>query len=171
MVDIPTPNPFPPRDLEGEALDDALVAAVDAVLPRYGRVLRRSLTAAEGDDRLTVPQLRCLQAMAISDGPSHSTRLARTLLVTPPTMTRTIDALVERELVARQPDPANRRQIGLVLTPGGRDLLARYEHLIADRLRALLTPLDDPAKRRLLAAVGDLGTVLASDEPMSETGT
>jgi DNA-binding MarR family transcriptional regulator len=170
MADIPTPNPIPPRDLEGAALDDALVAAVDAVLPRYGRVLRRALTDAEGDDRLTVPQLRCLQAMAINDGPSHSTRLARALLVSPPTMTRTIDALVERELVARQPDLANRRQICLVLTPSGRELLARYERLIADRLRALLAPLDDPAKRRLLAAVGDLGTVLEGDEPMSGPG-
>jgi hypothetical protein len=77
LADIPTPYPIPPRDLEGAALDDALVAAVDAVLPRYGRVLRRALTDAEGDERLTVPQLRCLQAMAASDGPSHSTRLAR----------------------------------------------------------------------------------------------
>jgi DNA-binding MarR family transcriptional regulator len=170
MADSPTRTSVPPYDLEGAALEDALVAAVDAVLPRYGRVLRRALTDAEGDDRLTVPQLRCLQAMAISGGPSHSSRLARALLVTPPTMTRTVDALVERGLVARQPDPTNRRQIGLVLTPSGRELLGRYERLIAERLRALLAPLDNPAKRRLLAAVADLGTVLDADESMSEPG-
>jgi DNA-binding MarR family transcriptional regulator len=79
-------------------------------------------------------------------------------------MTRTIDGLVERGLVARQPDPVNRRQISLVITPEGRELLAHYETVIADRLRDLLTPLDAEAKRRLLAAIGDLGTLLAAQD-------
>jgi DNA-binding MarR family transcriptional regulator len=102
--------------------------------------------------------------MTSTDGPSLASRLARTLLVTPPTMTRTIDGLVERGLVERQPDPVNRRQIGLVITPAGSELLTHYEAVIADRLRSLLSPLDAEAKRRLLAAVGDLGTLLAADE-------
>jgi DNA-binding MarR family transcriptional regulator len=166
MAPVSTPprsNVSPPQ-LAASALDEALVAALEVVIPRYLRVLRRALVVAEGDDRLTFPQVRCLRAMANTEGPSFATKLARTLLVTPPTMTRTIDALVERGLVQRQPDPANRRQIGLVITPAGRALLARYEGIIADRLRSLLAPLDDAGKRRLLAAVGDVDALLDADE-------
>src|SRR3954469_3962929 len=146
------------------SIDDALVTALETVMPRYYSVLRRALFDAEGDDRLTFPQLRCLQVMANTDGPSLATRLAPTLPVTPPTMTRTIDGLVERGLVTRQPDPVNRRQIGLVITPEGRNLLAHYEAVIADRLRSLLAPLDASAKQRLLTAVGDLGILLAAED-------
>ncbi|HET7092905.1 MAG TPA: MarR family transcriptional regulator [Thermomicrobiales bacterium] len=163
---VTAPQSTPP---DAADLDAELVAALDAVMPRYLRVLRHALTAAEGEDRLTLSQLRCLQLMAETDGPALTTRLARALLVTPPTMTRTIDALVERGLVERQPDPANRRQIGLVLTAAGRDLLARYEQVMRDRLRALLAPLTPKAKARLLAATGDIATMLDADERAAET--
>jgi DNA-binding MarR family transcriptional regulator len=151
-------------DPQSPSPDDVLVAALETVMPRYHSVLRRALFDAEGDDRLTFPQLRCLQVIANADGPSLASRLARTLLVTPPTMTRTIDGLAERGLVTRQPDPVNRRQIGLVITPEGRALLAHYEKVIADRLRDLLAPLDAAARWRLLAALGDLGTLLAAED-------
>ena len=150
--------------------DDHLIAALEAVLPRYMRMLRQTLTAAEGEDRLTLSQLRCLQLMAETEGPALTTRLARALLVTPPTMTRTIDGLVERGLVERQPDPTNRRQIGLVLTPAGRTLLARYEAILDARLRALVGHAPAERKTRLLAAVGDLATMLDADERATEAG-
>jgi DNA-binding MarR family transcriptional regulator len=169
VIALSSPSPIP-RDAATASLDDAVIAALESVMPRYARVLRRALVAAKGDDRLTFPQLRCLQAMAQTDGPSLATKLARTLLVTPPTMTRTIDALVERGLVARQPDPANRRQIGLVLTPAGRALLAHCEQVIEDRLRSLLAPLDDAAKRRLLAALGDVAALFDADDGATEAG-
>ncbi|HEU0114416.1 MAG TPA: MarR family transcriptional regulator [Thermomicrobiales bacterium] len=162
------PTTSTPTQPAAAARDAALVAALDAVMPRYLRVLRHALTAAEGDDRLTLSQLRCLQLMADADGPALTTRLARALLVTPPTMTRTIDALVERGLVARHPDPANRRQIGLVLTAAGRAALARYEQVLHDRLRDLLAHLDEAAKERLLAATGDLAAMLDADERAAE---
>jgi DNA-binding MarR family transcriptional regulator len=150
------------------ALDDALVSALDAVLPRYLRLLRHALSAAEGDDRLTLSQLRCLQLLAEPNGPALPSRLARALRVTPPTMTRMIDALVERGFVERQPDPVNRRQIGLVLTPAGRISLARYEQVMRDRLRGLLDHLSEAAKRRLLAATMDIAAMLDADERAGE---
>jgi DNA-binding MarR family transcriptional regulator len=146
-----------------------LISALEAVMPRYQSVLRRALIDAEGEDRLTFPQLRCLQLMAQSDGPSLASRLARALLVSPPTMTRTIDGLAERGLVTRQSDPTNRRQIDLVITPAGREILGHYEAVIADRLRSLVAPLDDEAKRRLLVAVGDLAARLDAEEQTAET--
>jgi DNA-binding MarR family transcriptional regulator len=155
----------PPSKPAASGRDDALVGALDAVMPRYLRVLRHALTAAEGEDRLTLSQLRCLQLMAEANGPALTTRLAKALLVTPPTMTRTIDVLVERGLVERRPDPANRRQIGLVLTPAGRAVLARYETIVGTRLGALLAPLSDEGKARLRAALADLAALLDADDP------
>ncbi|MFT4038525.1 MAG: MarR family transcriptional regulator [Thermomicrobiales bacterium] len=149
--------------------DDALLAALEQVLPHYHRVMRRAIAEVEGEERLLFPQLRCLQAIAATDGPAYAAGLARALLVTPPTMTRTLDALVERGLVARQPDPASRRQIALLITPEGRALIARYEAVIAAHLRALLAPLPPANRERLLLALQDLGALLQSAPDAPDT--
>lgn len=149
--------------------DDALLAALEQVLPHYHRVMRRAIAEVEGEARLIFPQLRCLQAIAATDGPIYAAQLARTLLVTPPTMTRTLDALVERGLVARQPDPASRRQIALLITPEGRALVARYEAAIREHLRRLLAPLPPTNRERLLLALHDLGALLQHEPDAPDT--
>jgi DNA-binding MarR family transcriptional regulator len=156
--------PLSTPDLASDDLDETLVALLDAVLPRYQRVLRHALDRAEGEDRLTMPQLRCLQAMAEAPDLSLTTRLARQLRVTPPTMTRTIDGLVERGLVERRPDPTSRRQIALVLTASGRELLQRYQAIMDNRLRLLLTHLSPSQKARLRVAVMDIAAMLDADD-------
>jgi DNA-binding MarR family transcriptional regulator len=159
----PTSQPEPPG-LVADGLDESLVHLLDAVLPRYQRVLRHALDRAEGDDRLTMPQLRCLQAMAEAPELALTSRLARQLRVTAPTMTRTIDGLAERGLVERRPDPTSRRQIALVLTPAGHDLLRRYQTVMDHRLRLLLIHLSPSQKERLRAAVADIAAMLDADE-------
>jgi DNA-binding MarR family transcriptional regulator len=146
------------------ALADALVTALETVLPHYHRVMRRAIALVEGEERLLFPQLRCLQILARTAGPAYAAQLARALLVTPPTMTRTIDALVERGLVERQPEPASRRQIALVITPEGLALVYRYEAVITAHLHALIEPLPADRQERLLLALQDLGTLL-NDHP------
>ena len=145
------------------ALADALVTALEAVIPHYHRVMRRAIALVEGEERLLFPQLRCLQILARSDGPTYAAQLARALLVTPPTMTRTLDALGERGLVERQPEPASRRQIALVITPEGQALVDRYEAVIAAHLHTLIEPLPADRQERLLLALRDLGTLLNED--------
>lgn len=145
-------------------LDAQLVAALDVVLPRVNRAIRQTLNRAEGDARLTMTQIHCLRAIAATAGPARTTYLARQLQVTAPTMTRTIDALVERGLVERQPDPADRRTVGLVLTDQGRELMDRYQAEINQRLQELIGSLSPPQKERLLAATADLSAVLDAEE-------
>ncbi|MCA9876701.1 MAG: winged helix-turn-helix transcriptional regulator [Thermomicrobiales bacterium] len=153
----PVPPDAPPT------LPDALVATLETVIPHYHRVMRRSIALVEGEERLLFPQLRCLQVLARTEGPAYAAQLARALLVTPPTMTRTIDALVERGLVARQPEPASRRQIALVITPEGLALVDRYEAVIAAHLHTLIAPLPADRQERLLLALQDLGALLHED--------
>jgi DNA-binding MarR family transcriptional regulator len=158
----PTPPDTPP------ALADALVTALETVLPHYHRVMRRAIALVEGEERLLFPQLRCLQVLARTAGPAYAAQLARALLVTPPTMTRTIDTLVERGLVERQPGPASRRQIALVITPEGQALVDRYEAVISAHLHTLVAPLPPERQERLLLALYDLGALLNEDAGVEE---
>jgi DNA-binding MarR family transcriptional regulator len=150
------------------ALADALVTALETVLPHYHRVMRRAIALVEGEERLLFPQLRCLQILARTAGPAYAAQLARALLVTPPTMTRTLDALVERGLVERQPEPASRRQIALVITPEGQALVDRYEAVITAHLHTLIAPLPADRQERLLLALHDLGARLNEDAGIEE---
>ena len=90
-------------------------------------------------------------------------RLVTTTLVTSGTMTNRIDRLESAGLVARAPDPTDRRGVLVSLTAAGRervdgaltDLLARERALLdvlpavdrdrlADLLRALVLPFESP---------------------------
>lgn len=143
-------------------LETALVTAMDRTISRYQRSLRLAIEQAEGPGRLTMPQLRCLQAFG-PDGAALTTQLARRMHVAVPTMTSMIDGLAERGLVARHPDPADRRQIRIVMTDDGRALLARYQAIMHARLRTLIAHLNATQKKRLLAAIQDVAMMLDAD--------
>jgi DNA-binding MarR family transcriptional regulator len=153
----------PARAVAGaECLDTRVVAALDATIPRYLRAIRLAIEQAEGEGRLTMPQLHCLQAMAAT-GTTRTTHLARRMQVSVPTMTGRIDGLVERGLVERRPDPADRRQVRLTLTPAGHRLLGRYQAIMDARLRELLVHLAPEGKARLLLALEDVAAMLDAD--------
>lgn len=143
-------------------LDTALVTAMDRTISRYQRSLRLAIEQAEGPGRLTMPQLRCLQAFG-PDGTALTTQLARRMSVAVPTMTSMIDGLAERGLVARHPDPVDRRQVRIVMTDDGRALLARYQAIMHARLRTLIGHLNGVQKKRLLGAIQDVAMMLDAD--------
>lgn len=154
----------PPLAAPGRAsgLDDptaALIQALEATIPRYVQTLRRVIEEAEGEEPLTFPQYRCLQAVA-AQGTALTTQLARRFQVGVPTMTGRLDALVERGLLRRQPDPASRRQVLVTITPPGEALLRRYRGIVEAGLRDLLAPLAPERQARLLVALGDLADAL-----------
>lgn len=148
-------------EASGEALplDGELIAALETILPRYFRAVRRAIEQAERSERLTLAQYRCLQAIA-AQGKTLTTHLAWQMGVTMPTMTSRIDGLVERGLVERQPDPQSRRQVLLRLTPAGEALLESYRMLVDSWLRALLAGLGSAQKQQLFAGLQDLDRLL-----------
>ncbi|HWE63995.1 MAG TPA: MarR family transcriptional regulator, partial [Chloroflexota bacterium] len=133
---------------------------LEEVINSAASVLRRALARVGGEDRLTLPQYRCLQAIAAT-GSALTTQLARQMEVTVPTMTGRIDGLVTRGFVERQPDPLDRRQIRLVLTATGREHFERCQQAIIDELQRLLAPLSADQQARLTAALQDLSLLLA----------
>ena len=155
---------MPATDTDQVGREHALVAALEATVPRYLASLRQAVEQAEGPDRLTMPQVRCLQAVIAADGGALTTGLARSLRVAVPTVTRMLDGLVERGLVERRADPTSRRQIHVCPTSDGIAVLARYEAIISARLRSLVTHLDASGQQRLLLAIEDLGAALDREE-------
>lgn len=99
--------------------------------------------------------LTALQYTALTVLEGHpgltSARLARRSFVTAQSMADMIKALLERELIERHDDPADRRRLVLALTPQGRELLDHYRRPVADletRMLSGLTAAQAAALRR-----------------------
>jgi DNA-binding MarR family transcriptional regulator len=77
----------------------------------------------------------------LAGGPHNLRDLARKHNVTPPTMSNSISALVDRGLVQRRRAEHDRRQLVIELTPDGEAVIdqirARAEHSMSRKLQAL----------------------------------
>ena len=96
-----------------DALTDAVLTASRLLVA----VSARSLAAVE--ETITLPQFRML-VLLDSRGAMKLTTIADLLDVNPSTATRMVDRLVTTEMVARQQNPATRREVVIELTPEGR---------------------------------------------------
>ncbi len=88
--------------------------------------------------------------MIVFAGPLSLAELAAAEQVKPPTMSRIVDALVERGLVTREAKPGDRRSVRIMATAEGSQLLDTGRER---RVRALVARLDRLAdsERRALA--------------------
>jgi DNA-binding MarR family transcriptional regulator len=131
---------------------------------RLARHLDLARRQAFADQDLEPWEFDVLSALRRSGEPYQLSpgRLLRETLVTSGTMTNRVDRMATRGLVARLPDPSDRRGVQVRLTPAGRvavdaaldrllmrerDLLSglpRSAHRrLADMLRVLVVPFDD----------------------------
>jgi DNA-binding MarR family transcriptional regulator len=124
--------------------------AVVLTLARLARLLERACT------ELTLSQYRLLAMIA--DGAERASQIAGRLAVTKPTVSATIDTLVERGLVSRAMADDDRRALRLQITAEGRAVLGAAERGMREQLDALLIHVDDPQAVRL--ALGRLGEAL-----------
>ena len=132
---------------------------------RLARHLDRARRSAFAEHDLEAWEFDVLSALRRSGEPYQLSpgALLNQTLVTSGTMTNRIDRLTTKELVRREPDPADRRGVLVVLTPRGlavvddtlTDLLANEQKLLAgltdrqrdalaDLLRDLVSPFDNP---------------------------
>ena len=99
-------------------VDTALASALRLSVVRLNRRLR----AQRADTSVTLTQLAALSTLK-RHGALTPGELAAHEKVQPPSMTRVLAALEERELVERRPHPTDGRQALVELTTAGRDLL------------------------------------------------
>ena len=119
-------------------------------LARLARLLER--TCGELEPPLTLAQFRLLAMIA--SGSDRASHLAGLLALAKPTVSATVDTLVERGLVERSTSRDDRRVTTLTVTAVGREVLGRAEAAMRDRLDDLLGRVDDPTA--VQAALGAL---------------
>ena len=117
-------------------------------LARLARLLERACAS------LTLAQYRLLAMIA--GGAERASELAGQLALTKPTVSATIDTLVERGLIARETAADDRRARRLQLTASGRDALGAADASMRVVLDDLIGRIDDPeVVHRSLGALRD----------------
>jgi len=124
---------------------DLLMAAARALRRRYGTALARW--------DITPGQARALRIVAAAEEAPRLSEIADRLRIVPRSATEVIDALEQRDLVVRRPDPADRRATCVVATAEGERLATVIEEARAAEGRDYLSvlPAADRAElRRIL---------------------
>jgi DNA-binding MarR family transcriptional regulator len=143
---------------------DTSVLKVAARIVRLSRYLDRHATERLTSSGLHEGEMNVLAALRRAGEPHvlTPTELYRSLLVSSGAMTNRLDRLETAGLLARTPDPDDRRKVQVGLTAAGREVIdatmdahvaglaALFDHLtatdadaVADQLRRLLLPLEE----------------------------
>ena len=131
-----------------------LAAQLRDSITRFNRRLRQ--TRPVGD--LTVAQISALQSLDAA-GALTPRELADVERVQPPTMTRIVARLEERELIQRTPHPTDGRQVILAASPAGRELLTAYSRARDEWLATRLGSLTAEERDTVLRAADILGRI------------
>jgi DNA-binding MarR family transcriptional regulator len=139
--------------------DDSAAQAVRA-LARASRVLER----ASGE--LSLAHYRVLSAVAAGD--ERASRVAARLALGRPTISAAVDALGQRGLLIRVGAPADGRAATLSLTHEGRQVLARVEAEMVERLETLCAR--TPDRERVLESLTWLASAMDEARDARSTG-
>ena len=145
----------------GKALETAAKATLRAV-PRVMQAMRAEMRASRTTP-LSVPQFRALNYVgrhaeaSLSDVAAH-------VGVTLPSMSRLVDGLVARKLVARRGHAADRRRLTLRLTTQGEALLQAAYAFTEASLASRLATLDDRELAAVTHAMDLLHRLFTGDE-------
>ncbi len=132
-------------------------AELGDLLMRVARTQRRRWRDALAPWDLSPHQARALAVVCQGDGVRLSD-LAERLRIAPRSATEVADALQERGLVERTPDPGDRRAVLLRPTGEGRRIRGEIDAARAAdsaELYARLSPADRSALARILRVLGD----------------
>jgi DNA-binding MarR family transcriptional regulator len=132
--------------------DAVLATAMRISIARLARRLRVERLGLAGTETvLSDIQLAALAALERKQAMTPG-ELAEYEKVQPPSMTRVIAVLEERDLVRREPHPSDRRQVILTVTPEGRALVQRVRRRREAWLAQRLQELTPEERETLLAA-------------------
>jgi DNA-binding MarR family transcriptional regulator len=131
---------------DGELKD--IAARVHSTAIRLLRTLRRE----DDGSGLSAPRLSALSVIVFA-GPMSLAQLAAAEQVKPPTMSRIVDALVERGLITRIAKPGDRRSVEIAATPEGIQLLNAGRERRVGALVSRLRKLADSERRALARGV------------------
>jgi DNA-binding MarR family transcriptional regulator len=147
--------------------DDALVLAFGhliAAANRLGYILGRAL---EREFQISHQTFEVLVILSRADPTGLSMRsIAQAQVLSTGGVTRLIDRLETAGLVARHPDPDDRRGRRVQLTPAGRRLAARASHVHAENIRRyFLEPLPPDEREHFVATLKTLSHAARDELP------
>ncbi|WP_338775487.1 MarR family transcriptional regulator [Streptomyces sp. DG1A-41] len=140
---MPTPTPRRPDDLV-------------QLLTRAERLAARRLQAVLEGEGCSLDAWRVLALLSDGEG-HHMTAIAEAAFLPPPTLTKLVDQLVDRNLVHRRIDPFDRRRVLAHLTPRGQEYWQRLDRAV----RADWPPLGDGDDELLRSLLDRLAATLA----------
>lgn len=127
------------------------------IVPRLGRLL--ALTVREtGDEETTMMQITVL--FHIEQNPLTTSELARHRRVSLQAASALVQSMVERGWVVRTPDPNDRRQSLLQITPEGIARAQAAKAQMADRLARLLESLSPEERHAAMVFLPALNRIL-----------
>jgi len=130
------------------------------VVPLIMQDVRSEMRSRRSLD-LTVPQFRTLAFVNRNEGPSLW-EVASHMGLTPPSMSRLVDGLIERGLMARKDHPADRRRVRLTVTAHGRAILEASTRGTLSYLAEKLEGLDAGKREVIDQAMETLRTAFAT---------
>jgi DNA-binding MarR family transcriptional regulator len=152
----PPPREAPTAPTATADRQDELTGRLADQLLGLSRRLHRAQRRRLDPLGVTPAQARLLRALGHWEEPPRMADLAQRLDVVPRAVTTLVDALEERGVVRRAPDPRNRRVIRIELTEGGLRALDELRRARRAAAAEILAPLDDPGRAaltRLLAVL------------------
>ncbi|MFI5283797.1 MAG: MarR family winged helix-turn-helix transcriptional regulator [Candidatus Dormibacterales bacterium] len=114
------------------------------------------------DAELTLVQVRVLRRLARRR--QALGQLGSELNVAPPSMTRLVDRLEERGLIARQRDDDDRRKVVATLTEKGRRLVGALPFLEGTAIRTAVDRMDAGDRERIAKAIGEFNAAVRQAE-------
>ncbi|MEV5967945.1 MarR family transcriptional regulator [Kribbella sp. NPDC051952] len=124
---------------------EQLAALLDGIVRRQRRASREGL-----GDTVTHGQFRVLRTLGAADQPLRLSELAAKLGIVPRSATSVVDDLESAGLVARQPDPHDRRATLVTLTPAGTQILTTLRQNRREAMATQLTRLTPDEQSTLI---------------------
>lgn len=114
---------------------------------------------------LTTAWWQVLGALGYSPYPLPVAHIARNMGLTRQAVQRVVDLLIDRGLVAQQPNPHHQRAKLIVLTPAGRNALTGAEIAVAPLDQAILERIGADRLSVAIAVLREMNAVIAENFP------
>lgn len=125
------------------------------LLQIYMRHSVDDMTAMLREHGLSMPQIATMQLIR-AEGAQTVSAIAEHLNLSLGATSHLVERLVQKDLVGRDEDPADRRQKLVTLTSSGRTLVAELDRRAADAMEALLETVPEASRRALYDAVDEV---------------
>lgn len=149
----------PKTQQPGVRLDEEVLRSLRRIFHAVDRHSRR-LARIHG---LTEPQAICLNAVHRA-GALNPGQLARTVSLSPPTVTGILDRLERRGLIKRERTARDKRQVVVGLTDDGRELLGNSPPPLQERFTRRLTDLPVARQRQIARSLSEVVRLMEAED-------